>query len=455
MFQTAHMLDYFPPLLRRDLVLENMSRGCTEEGRGARDYMDFVVSDDEPHRTLQIIQFCCHVVPFFKPNWVGETNDFELSVLSGGITNQLYKLHHRPTNAAAAVRVFGKETGRIISRDSELFYQALFLPTYGKGGNVLVYKFLEGYRALDASELPQFAELIAAALATFHLTATRSSIADHPSGEAKSRFDREQNHTEFTLREWIDASLEPETVEKILAASATRQTAADAATSSKPSSIGTFLFHLVAAKDNGEKLLGQITGAQPNDGNTAIPMRKSPIGVCHNDLLAGNVMVMRPETYDGHPVVQLIDFEYARKNFLLFDLGNHVNEYAGVECNYHETFPTDEAISRFVGNYRSHMRSALLRHTRSDDPNASGAADLAVQIFGPGGKCFFSETPEEEATTVREWVREVKFFSVCSNLGWSAWSLLQQAHSVIDFDFFAYGKARYDRHAQTFDAFTN
>lgn len=45
---------------------------------------------------------------------------------------------------------------------------------------------------------------------------------------------------------------------------------------------------------------------------------------CHNDLLAGNVIV-RPDK----SAVDFIDYEYASANYRGYDIGNHFNEQCG------------------------------------------------------------------------------------------------------------------------------
>ena len=52
-------------------------------------------------------------------------------------------------------------------------------------------------------------------------------------------------------------------------------------------------------------------------------MPHSPLVFCHNDLLAGNIMLI------GKSEIQLIDFEYGGANHRGFDIANHWNEWAG------------------------------------------------------------------------------------------------------------------------------
>ncbi|KAF3859490.1 hypothetical protein F7725_021889 [Dissostichus mawsoni] len=56
----------------------------------------------------------------------------------------------------------------------------------------------------------------------------------------------------------------------------------------------------------------------------------SPVVLCHNDLLCKNIIYNAEE---GH--VKFIDYEYAGYNYQAYDIGNHFNEFAGLnEVDY-------------------------------------------------------------------------------------------------------------------------
>lgn len=52
---------------------------------------------------------------------------------------------------------------------------------------------------------------------------------------------------------------------------------------------------------------------------------KSPVVLCHNDLLLGNVL-----HDDDLNTVNFIDFEYAGPNYQAYDIANHFNEFVGM-----------------------------------------------------------------------------------------------------------------------------
>ena len=104
----------------------------------------------------------------------GAAGDFTIRTLAGGLTNQLYLVRHEPTGHAVVVRRYGNETGRIISRESEQFWQSVFLRTYGRvGRHMLVYEFLDGHRTITADEARRvWPKSIARRMAEMHCRAT-------------------------------------------------------------------------------------------------------------------------------------------------------------------------------------------------------------------------------------------------------------------------------------------
>ena len=50
-------------------------------------------------------------------------------------------------------------------------------------------------------------------------------------------------------------------------------------------------------------------------------------GLCHNDLLSGNVLLSLPagEEDKTEPTVTIIDFEYGAHNYIAYDFANHFN----------------------------------------------------------------------------------------------------------------------------------
>merc|ERR1711991_864490 len=133
---------------------------------------------------------------------------------------------------------------------------------------------------------------------------------------------------------------------------------------------------------------------------------------CHNDLFSANVMLSRDDSE-----CKLIDFEYAAFNFRGFDLGNHFNEYAGLECDYSK-YPKREQQYRFFRPYLV----AMGKYATEDAVPESVLASLYT---------------------------EANQFALVSHLHWGLWSLVQSKYSSIDFDYLDYARLRFEAY---FDA---
>lgn len=385
--------------------------------------------------------------------------------LSGGITNELFHIYDEgDETASVVVRVFGKETDRVISRESELFYQSLFIPTHVHGTNFLVYNFLDGYETLPYTEMAMEATPIAHAMAEFQVRATKAARLDRgrpllrdsqnseywesldmalqshvdgadsgattaavasiltaaKSGGSKrpSRFDRESNYTINSLTRWVELISSKEILEKV------REEKREA--------------FLAISRDlcEGSKATLHLLEGQ---------RQHLCEGVCHNDILSANIMRNISDRS-----LQIIDFDYTKRNYLLFDVANHFNEYPGLDCDYATYFPTDAHMVQFITEYRRGMRAALEKAWESGD---SGVDDDA--IFLDARKQFWTESEEEETAVVLYWVRLVKLLTLASHLSWGTWSLLQEAVSALDVDFLDYSKLRLNRYLETRDQFTS
>ncbi|ESL06920.1 choline/ethanolamine kinase [Trypanosoma rangeli SC58] len=429
-----------------------------------------VIPDDDDERRVSIIyialMYCSDVLfptgsppavvgcPVFSESRGSDTNGFcapsEDAVskvlcverLSGGITNELFRVYHPGNDThSVVVRVFGKETERVITRESEFFYQSFFIPTYVRGRNFLIYQFLNCYRALSFTELSQEASKMACEVAAFQVRATLEAKCDHHNPQLSEeeraywnavgptlggghaavadvcRFDREENYTLHALTRWTEQMLSEGVLSKVCAGK--RADYESVARQLKQEAVWVRSLLLRCAAVLGE-------------------------GVCHNDLLAANIM-----RHSECGALKIIDFDYVKRNYFLFDIANHFNEYAGLECDYDRYFPSDAEMSSFIGVYRKAMRAELHRH-RED------ARGKQLEEIIPGEKHFFlCETDDdEEEATIAYWVRLVKLLTLASHLSWGIWALLQEAVSTLDVDFLLYAKCRLKRYLETKDTFS-
>ncbi|XP_072519845.1 ethanolamine kinase 1 [Salminus brasiliensis] len=133
-----------------------------------------------------------------------------------------------------------------------------------------------------------------------------------------------------------------------------------------------------------------------------------PVVLCHNDLLTKNIIYNSAEG-----VVKFIDYEYADFNYQAYDIGNHFNEYAGVNNVDYSLYPSQELQWDWLTEYLQSLRSC-------------SGVDAAVT--------------ERE---VQQLYIKVCKFSLASHFCWGVWALLQATYSTIDFDFSRYAAARF------------
>nr|CCC94795.1 unnamed protein product [Trypanosoma congolense IL3000] len=164
---------------------------------------------------------------------------------------------------------------------------------------------------------------------------------------------------------------------------------------------------------------------------------------CHNDLLSANIM-----RHKGSGALKIIDFEYAKRNYFLFDIANHLNEYAGLECDYGTHFPCDDHIKAFIVCYLRAMRYHL--HLYSDEAQLRGLTNI---IPGQQHYFMFDVSVDEESQRVGRMLQQVKLLTLASHLSWSIWALLQEAVSTINMDFLQYSKLRLARYFETKEEF--
>lgn len=350
----------------------------------------FFVVDDEVQRFKQLQELAVE----FAAVVVGdEPSALEVSVLSGGLTNQLYRVKNPIAHSrSVVVRVFGKETERIISRDAELFWQSAFIKTFGRKGNALVYEFLEGYKDLHHTEMPVHAKSIAREVAAYHVRASSAALGQLP-------YATELNFSREILTKWVNVATSSDTISRLAPA--------------KRAQYESFTIK-DRVHEEAATLLRLLNAYE----------RHLPQGACHNDLLCANVMLKRD---DASNTIKLIDFEYAKRNFLYYDIANHFNEYTGFDCDWAAYYPDGDKQAEFVRAYLIELRRLTQPSARPLDP------------------------ADEDALVVRVCTL-VRFFMLVSHLCWMLWSIIQQAFSVIDFDYLSYGGVRWARFLDTKEA---
>ncbi|KAM6219095.1 ethanolamine kinase 2 isoform 3-T3 [Rhynchocyon petersi] len=132
----------------------------------------------------------------------------------------------------------------------------------------------------------------------------------------------------------------------------------------------------------------------------------SPVVFCHNDLLCKNIIY---DSTKGH--VRFIDYEYADYNYQAFDIGNHFNEFAGVNEVDYCRYPSRDTQLQWLHYYLQAQKG------------------MAV-------------TPREVETLYVQ----VNKFALASHFFWALWALIQNQYSTIDFDFLRYAVIRFNQY---------
>uniref|UniRef100_A0A3P9LVM0 ethanolamine kinase n=1 Tax=Oryzias latipes TaxID=8090 RepID=A0A3P9LVM0_ORYLA len=137
----------------------------------------------------------------------------------------------------------------------------------------------------------------------------------------------------------------------------------------------------------------------------------SPVVLCHNDLLCKNIVYNQREGS-----VKFIDYEYAGYNYQAFDIGNHFNEFAGLNEVDYSYYP-DRPVQLLW------LRSYL---------------EAYKQLKGQG-----SEVTDAEVETLYV---QVNKFALASHFFWGLWALIQAEFSTINFDFLGYAVLRFNQY---------
>lgn len=322
----------------------------------------------------------------------GGTGEPEVHHVAGGITNQLKRVTNPATNLSVLVRTFGAEG--MIDRDIETpTFEALSAwlerPAYlGRFANGRVEEWLTGYRPLALGDMaqPHINTKLAAVVAKLH----RFQVPPHLQPHHRPN----EGGIWKTLRDWFEQATAPGSVDTIPGRSARDRQ---------------LLEQRPDVFDRG--VLEHALDALAESPLAAA----SPLVFCHNDLLAGNIM-MHETTGD----VRVIDLEYGSLNFAAFDIANHFNEWAGGTTDEvavegipeYGRLPDEAARRRFAVAYLTAMHDG-----QAPDPTAEDAL-----------------------------LAEIEFFLIVDNFYWGLWAVNQaRTEGTAQFPFFLYAQQRLAR----------
>ncbi|KAM3869900.1 ethanolamine kinase 2 [Diretmus argenteus] len=312
-----------------------------------------------------------------RPHW--KPQDIQTKTFTEGITNQLMACYVGSLQepGCVLVRVYGRMTELYVNRDREVEMFQVF-HAHGCGPQIycsfqngICYEFVRG-SVLDDELLrqPSIYRLIAAEMGRIHSIQPKCRRPAEPSLWTKmSQF--------LTL---VQNNINHDPVE---------QRSADSPA-------------LLQDVPSFEMLSGEMESLKRH-----LSLTDSPVVLCHNDLLTKNIIYSPKEG-----MVKFIDYEYADYNYQAFDIGNHFNEFAGVNDVNYSRYPSRELQRDWLTVYlESYKRSTGRQVTITE----AEVTQLYIQVCK---------------------------FSLASNFFWALWAILQARYSSIDFDFQRYAVAR-------------
>jgi ethanolamine kinase len=277
-----------------------------------------VLVDERPYLPFLVVDPCnehsiCLAASVIVDGSTHVPSNLKVDKISGGITNQLYRVSGLSTTVL--VRIFGAE-GMIDRNIENATFAALarnqLAPKYhGRFANGRIEQWLEESRPLETKDLSLYTKPIARQLGHLHST---FQVPPH-----LQEYHNPSKPALWTqIHAWMQQALE-----------------------------ATF-----PCQDDSERVqalhLNQVKTEIKWLEHTVVP-QNAKVAFCHNDLLAANILLLA-ENNDIH----FIDFEYGGVNFCAFDIANHFNEYAGgtdTGVPNYDWFPTQNDQEDFITEY--------------------------------------------------------------------------------------------------------
>ncbi|KAM9376217.1 ethanolamine kinase 1 [Pholidichthys leucotaenia] len=314
-----------------------------------------------------------------RPHW--KPQDIKMKTFTEGITNQLTGCYvgSLEDSPCVLVRLYGRMTELYVNRDREVeMFQVLHAHNCGPEiyctfQNGICYEFVRG-ESLDDELLrqPSIYRLIAAEMGRIHSIKPKSGQPAEPMLWTK------MSHFLSLVQSSNSSSVDEQQQQSTNSPAALREV---------PS------FEILSAEmESLKRHLSQID---------------SPTVLCHNDLLTKNIIYNQKQG-----TVKFIDYEYADYNYQAFDIGNHFNEFAGVNDVDYSLYPSCELQRDWLTAYLESYK-----HSTGHEVKATMAEVTQLYV-------------------------QVCKFSLASNFFWGLWAILQSRYSSIDFDFKRYGVAR-------------
>lgn len=224
------------------------------------------------------------------------SNAAELKILTGGITNAIFKL--TVNGQKYIVRIFGNNTDEIINRKEEL-------------QNIMKIGLTKVYAVFENGSIVSYQEgepLTPATMASEDIMWKTAALIGQFHSKTRNEAEKHENTVFNKIQNFID---------KI----------------DKDSSFSREKRCVKELQERFEQLKDQFT----------VQFKDSDVVLCHNDLLSGNILS------DGKNL-SLIDYEYSSYTWPHFDIANHFFEMCGFEIDLNR-YPSLENQRKFVKIY--------------------------------------------------------------------------------------------------------
>lgn len=178
------------------------------------------------------------------------------------------------------------------------------------------------------------------------------------------------------------------------------------------------------------------------------------IVLSHSDLLPGNIIETSSQSH------VFIDYEFSGTMECVFDIGNHLCEWAGFACNW-DCLPDDETISEFIQYYiaglsikkcKGNGRELDCSEAGLETPSP-GLLELYLSELENNCQCSNHCTREPPKCSrhplalVKAFVRATKTCMVLSNIFWGLWGICKSdpglncsSRSIFDYKSYGYRK---------------
>ncbi|XP_046719796.1 choline/ethanolamine kinase isoform X2 [Silurus meridionalis] len=306
--------------------------------------------------------------------------DFEISIVSGGLSNLLYKCslpdHVNPIDAEPSpvlLRIYGAILQGVDSLVSESVMFAILAERklgprlYGIFPEGRLEEYLPSKRlCTEQLQHPGISAVIANKMARFH--------------RMVMPFNKEPKWLFTTMERYMEQ-------------------------------IGTITFVREAHIKKFKKLMKYDLPAELVNLRALLEETPSPVVFCHNDVQEGH-------NQDSSDQLMLIDFEYSSYNYRGFDFGNHFCEWV-----YDYTYDKWPFYKANLENYPN--REQQLHFFRN-------------YLFEN------EDTAHDNQAKMEQMIIEANRFALASHFFWGLWSIIQARISKIEFGYMDYALHRFD-----------